>query len=99
MTAERSPIQPRPSSTHQVLLASETGSASGYQVEDKNDHRQYQEKVNESAGHMEAETEEPENQKNHKDCPEHNYSLAAPRAHESRKTLMRDSQAPASIGS
>jgi hypothetical protein len=80
------------------LDASETGSASGQQVEDQDDYRQYQKQVNQGAGYMEAETQKPENQKNYEDCPEHSYSLAAPRAHESRKTLMRNSQAPAGIG-
>jgi hypothetical protein len=82
----------------QALVASEATSPSGQQVEDQNDHRQYQKQVNQGAGYMEAETQKPENQKNYEDCPEHSHSLAAPRAHESRKTLMRNSQAPASIG-
>jgi hypothetical protein len=79
----------KPFNTPQALLASEYTPASGQQVEDQDDHRQYQKKVNQAAGNMEAEAQEPENQKNHKDCPKHSYSFAALRAHENCKALRR----------
>jgi hypothetical protein len=31
--------------------------------------------MNQGAADMEAETQEPQNEENDKDCPEHNYSL------------------------
>jgi hypothetical protein len=61
----------KPSNTPWALLASEYTPASGQQVEDQDDYRQYQEQVNEAAGDMEAEAQEPENHENYEQCPKH----------------------------
>jgi hypothetical protein len=54
--------------------------ASGEQVEEENHHSDHEQKVNESARHMKGEPQEPQNQKNHKQCPKHTFSFV-PRAH------------------
>lgn len=46
--------------------------------------------MNQAAGYMEAETQEPENDENNKDCPKHSHSLWMVLAHEKYKR----SQAP-----
>jgi hypothetical protein len=83
----------KPSNTPQALLASEISPASGQQVEDQDDHRQYQEQVNEAAGNMEAEAQEPENHKNYEQCPKHILLLL----HRGRPGIQSPSQAPAGI--
>ena len=64
----------------QALLASESTSPPSYEVEDQNNHCDDEQDVDQAAGDMEAETQEPQNQKNDHHCPEHNFSFV-PRAH------------------
>ena len=65
----------RVNGTARAPNASESAAASGEQVEDQDDYGHDQQKVNESAGDMEAETEEPQNQHDYEDCPEHGFSF------------------------
>jgi hypothetical protein len=76
----------------QVWLASVITTASSDQVEDQNNQRYYQQNMNEAAGNVKAESQEPQNQKNYKNRPKHKSSFVALRAHESFFL----SQAPAS---
>jgi hypothetical protein len=41
------------------------------QVDDQDDESNHQQYVNQTAGDVEAETKQPQNQKNHKNCPKH----------------------------
>jgi hypothetical protein len=52
-------------------LASEITAPPGDQVDDQDNERYDQQKVNQAAGDMEAETQQPENEKDDKDCPKH----------------------------
>jgi hypothetical protein len=45
--------------------------SSGDQIDDQNDERYDQQKVNQASGDMEAETQQPENENDDKDCPKH----------------------------
>ncbi len=71
------------SCTPQVLHASEVAPSSGQQVEDQDNHRYHQQEVNQAAGNMKAEAQEPQNQNDDKNCPEHRYPFPAWRAPES----------------
>ena len=62
-----SPIQDRKNSND--------GSAAGDQVDDEHDQRGNQQQVNQAAGYMQAEPEEPQNQQNGKYGPEHRPSF------------------------
>jgi len=53
------------------LAASQGAPASSDQVEDQDDDRHNDEKVDQGAADMESEAEEPQHQKNHEDCPKH----------------------------
>jgi hypothetical protein len=66
------------------LAASQGASASGDQVEDQDNDRHNDEKVNQGAADMESEAEEPQHQKNHEDCPEHIFLLRARGARENQ---------------
>ena len=46
-------------------------SSSGDQVNDQHDHGCDQQQMDQAACHMEAESQEPENQQDGEDCPEH----------------------------
>jgi len=54
---------------------SNDGSAAGDQVDDEHDQRGNQQQVNQAAGYMQTEPEEPENQQNRKNGPEHRPSF------------------------
>jgi hypothetical protein len=45
--------------------------ATGDQVDDQHDNGDDQEQVNETAGHVKAESQDPEDQQDYEDCPEH----------------------------
>jgi hypothetical protein len=60
----------------QALLVLQDTASSGYQVEDQDDHGEHKQKVNQAAGKMKGEPQEPQHQKNHEDCPEHTFPLA-----------------------
>jgi hypothetical protein len=64
-------------------LASVIAPSSCHQIEDKDDECNYQEKVNQAAGNMETEAQEPQNKNDYKNRPKHGFSLCALRAHES----------------
>ena len=49
----------------------ESSTSSGDQVEDKYDQREHQQEVDQPAAEVEAETEEPQDQNDYKNCPEH----------------------------
>jgi demethoxyubiquinone hydroxylase (CLK1/Coq7/Cat5 family) len=57
--------------TIQALLGLENAAASGDKVEDQNDQCYEQQKVNQAAGNMKAEAQQPKNQNDHKNSPEH----------------------------
>jgi hypothetical protein len=59
------------------LSASENASSASYEVEDEDDQRDHQQKVNETAGDVETEAQCPQNQNYDKDCPEHTFSFAS----------------------
>ena len=46
-------------------------SSSSDQVDNQHDHGRDQQQVDQAAGHVEAESQKPENQQDGKDCPEH----------------------------
>jgi c-di-GMP-binding flagellar brake protein YcgR len=70
--------RPGPESASQASAVLRNAAAAD-QVEDQNDDRNDDQKVDQGAANMEAETQEPQNQKNYKERPEHNFSFA-PRA-------------------
>ena len=51
--------------------------ASGCQVENQDDQRRNQQKVDQATGDMKAETEKPYDQENHHNCPKHIRLLSA----------------------
>ena len=51
--------------------------SSGDQVDDQDDERYDQQNVNQGAGNVEAETQQPENEKDDKDCPKHCCSFCS----------------------
>jgi hypothetical protein len=61
--------------TPRAWFASEITPSSRDQVEDQDDQRYDQQKMNQAAGDMKAETQEPENENDDKDCPKHCCSL------------------------
>jgi hypothetical protein len=61
--------------TPESRTALQNGSASGDQVEDQDDQRDYQQNVNHAAGYVKAEAQEPQKQNDDKDCPKHIYLL------------------------
>jgi type IV secretory pathway VirB9-like protein len=69
-----------PSGISPAFLVSEITSPSGQQVEDQDDQRYDQKKMYQAAGDMKAEAQEPENENNYKDCPEHKSPYSAWRA-------------------
>jgi len=42
-----------------------------HQVQDQHHHSDYQQQVNQTPGHVEAETKKPKNQKHNENCPKH----------------------------
>ena len=54
-------------------LASESASSACHQVEDQNDQRHNEQKVNQATGNMKTEAQKPQNQNDDKNCPEHRY--------------------------
>jgi hypothetical protein len=57
---------------------------SRYQVKDKDDDCHNDQKVNQTTAYMEREAQQPQNQKNDKDCPEHFHPSRAVGALESK---------------
>jgi len=67
----------RPAANESNSHRSETAPSSSDQVEDQNDQCYDQEDVNKAASNMKAESQQPQNQKDYKDSPEHRYPLSA----------------------
>jgi hypothetical protein len=55
-------------------MALQTAASPSDEVIDQNDDRNHQKNVNQAAGHMKAEAQEPQNNKYYKDGPEHTFS-------------------------
>jgi hypothetical protein len=51
--------------------------ASGDQVEDQDDQRDHQQKVNQAPGYVETEAQNPQDQNDDEKCPKHIFSLAS----------------------
>jgi hypothetical protein len=64
-----------PENAPQALLVS-PAAPTAYQVEDQDDDRNDDQNVDQAAADMEGEAEEPQNQKNDKNCPKHIFSFA-----------------------
>ena len=64
-------------------------SSSTDQVENQNDQSHNEKKVNETAGYVKAETQQPQQQNDNKDCPEHTFSLTRMGAREESNPLVR----------
>jgi hypothetical protein len=63
--------------------ALQSATASGDQVDDQNDQRDHQQKVNQAAGYVKAEAQNPQDQKDDENCPEHiQHTFSALRAPE-----------------
>jgi hypothetical protein len=56
---------------------SQGSTASADQVEDQDDQRDHQQKVNQAAGYVETETQKPQNQNDNQNCPKHIFSIAS----------------------
>jgi hypothetical protein len=70
----------RHTEAHQAALQSDPPPAD--QVKDQDDQSDYQQKVDQTTGYVQAETQKPQNQNDDKDCPEHMHSFSALRAPE-----------------
>jgi hypothetical protein len=64
-------------------------SPSRHQVDDKHDHRNDQQDVNQAASNVKTEAQEPENQNDYKYCPQHTNSFYTPWAPKSLTGLER----------
>ena len=62
------------------MLRSLDRPASGDQVNDRHDQSNDQKQVNQPAGHMKSPTQEPQDDKDRENCPEHKYPLNQIRA-------------------
>ena len=78
-----------PRSASNTPQASQSAPSSGDQIEDQNDHSDHQQKVNQTAGDMKAESQQPQDHENHKDCPKHTFSFASRAPRESNSIPRR----------
>jgi len=77
------PGMPLLTNTPEVQAASHYTAATGDQVDDQDDQRHHQQKVDQGTGDVKAEAQKPQNQKNDKNCPEHlRYTLSTLRTPE-----------------
>jgi hypothetical protein len=60
-----------PASYPKATNASQNAAASGDKVDDQDDQSDHQQKVNHTSGDMQAETKQPQNQNDDKNCPKH----------------------------
>jgi hypothetical protein len=60
-----------------VQAISQGSTASADQVEDQDDQRDHQQKMNQAAGYVETETQKPQNQNDNQNCPKHIFSIAS----------------------
>jgi hypothetical protein len=75
------------------MLASEITALFGDQVDDQDDERYDQQKVNQADGGMEAETQQPENQNDAKDCPKKLRAASGCRPHGVRLAMLEEDTA------
>ena len=68
----------------QTLADSQNAAASGNQVDDEDDQRDDQQKVDQAAGDVKAEAQKPQNHKNDDNCPKHIQHLSRMRTPETR---------------
>ena len=66
----------------QTLADSQNAAASGNQVDDEDDQRDDQQKVDQAAGDVKAEAQKPQHHKDDENCPKHMHSFSALRAPE-----------------
>jgi hypothetical protein len=52
---------------------SDRGSATAQQIDDQNNQPYNQQQVDQTSAHMQTETQKPQNQKHHKNCPKHSH--------------------------
>lgn len=72
-----------PTNTSDAQATSQNAAAPGEQVDDQDDQREHQQKVNQATGCVETETQKPQNKKNNEDCPRHRqHTLSALKAPE-----------------
>jgi len=60
-----------------VRNALQAASPSADEIDDQYDQRNNEKNVDQSTGNMEAESQQPQDQENDKNCPEHRYSSDA----------------------
>jgi hypothetical protein len=70
-------------------LALEAAASAGDQIEDENAERDHEKEVNEAAGDVETESQDPQNENDYEDGPEHGVLLrpAAPQGRTPGRTL------------
>jgi hypothetical protein len=51
------------------------GSPAGYQVDDQNNHGDYEQQVDEAATNVREQANQPQDQQNHQNCPQHDRNL------------------------
>jgi hypothetical protein len=68
-----------------MKFSSDRATAASQQVDDQNDYRDHQQQVDQAARYVKAETQQPQNQQDHKNSPQHiahlqivDYSIATP---------------------
>ena len=61
----------------EALATSECAATSGDQVDDQDDQRDHQQNVDQTAGNVKAEAENPKNKKNDENSPKHILSFAS----------------------
>lgn len=71
------PIRAGFSNTPQSPASLQRTPASGDQVEDQDDQRDHQQKVNQTSGDVETETQKPQDQNDDENCPKHIFSVAS----------------------
>lgn len=86
------PWPPVPINAPAAQAASQCTAASGDQVDDQEDQRDHQQKVDEATCYVKAEAQNPQNKKNDENCPKHirHTSLDCERLR--RKTRLRRTQ-------
>jgi hypothetical protein len=68
---------PVPTNTPESQAALQRTPASGDQVEDQDGQRDHEQKVNQTSGDVETETQKPQDQNDDENCPKHIFSLAS----------------------
>jgi len=72
-----------PTNTSDAQAPSQNAAAPREQVDDQDDQRDHQQKVNQATGYVKAEAQKPQNKKNNENCPKHRqHTLSALQAPE-----------------